>query len=215
MSTRRRKARHHGYVLRIQLGLIVALSLTIVAFKADVRPGTTSVVDPPPTSAPAIKEIPPTDPVTAPPPPRPPVPMVVPNDVPLQTDELRLDAGLPIGTSSDVPPPPPADDDADDEAPPFILVEEMPEIMGGLTSLYERVEYPRMAKQAGIEGKVVVQFVVDKEGRVTDPVVLRSVHPLLDEAALRAVRDLRFRPGKQRDRPVRVQMSLPIVFRLR
>ena len=209
MLERRRKARHHRYVLRIQLGLIAALSVTIAAFKADVRADPPSAVATTPVEAPPLHEVPQTNPVTAPPPPRPAIPAVVPDDAPLQVDELRLDAGLPVDAPSSLPPPP------GDEEAVFVIVEDMPELVGGMASLYERVAYPQMAKQARVEGKVIVGFIVDREGNVADPVVLRGVHPLLDEAALGAVRGLRFRPGRQRDRPVAVRMSLPIVFRLR
>ena len=214
MLDRRRKARHHRYVLRIQLGLIAALSVTITAFKADVRADPPSAVATTPVEAPPIREIPQTNPVTAPPPPRPAIPAVVPDDAPLQVDELRLDAGLPVDAPSNLPPPPIEDEPGDEEAV-FVIVEDMPELVGGMASLYERVAYPQMAKQARVEGKVIVGFIVDREGNVVDPAILRSVHPLLDEAALDAVRELRFRPGRQRDRPVAVRMSLPIVFRLR
>jgi protein TonB len=62
---------------------------------------------------------------------------------------------------------------------------------------------------------VFVQFVVDEQGRVQNPQVTRGVHKLLDQAALEAVRQMTFRPGKQRGKPVKVQMSLPVTFRLR
>ena len=216
MQHSKREARQHRYAIRIQLGFIVALSLLIAAFSADVRLGEAPAKERPTTAAPVFKEVPPTQPMTPPPPPRPQVPVAIPNDAPPPDNELNLHL-TPLDGTSDVLPPPPADpDEADeDEIATFLPVEDMPQLIGGTKALYERVHYPEMAKQAGLEGKVIVQFVVDREGRVQDPTVLRSIHTLLDEAALEAVRGLRFHPGKQRDRPVSVKMSLPIAFRLR
>lgn len=97
---------------------------------------------------------------------------------------------------------------------PADQVDEMPEIVGGLGALAERVRYPPEAEAEGIEGRVFVMFVVDGEGQVTEAEVVASAHPLLDEAALAAVRATRFRPGRQAGRPVPVRMVLPITFAL-
>ena len=216
MHRSQREARNHRYAIRIQLGCIVALSLTIAAFNADVRFRDAAALDMSVGPVPVFKDVPPTQPLTPPPPPRPPVPVAIPDDAPPPADELnlRLDP-LTVSENAAPPPPPSADEAIEDEVATFLPVEDMPQLIGGLESLYEQVVYPEMAKQAGLEGKVIVQFVVDREGRVQRPVVLRGVHALLDEAALEAVRGLRFHPGRQRDRPVPVKMSLPITFKLR
>lgn len=96
----------------------------------------------------------------------------------------------------------------------FVVVEEMPEIVGGLASIQEKLVYPELAKEAGVEGRVIVQFIVDEAGRVVDPVVVRGIGSGLDEAALTAVRSAEFVPGKQRGEAVKVKMSLPVTFRL-
>lgn len=96
----------------------------------------------------------------------------------------------------------------------FIVVEQRPELIGGIEALQEIVEYPAAAKEAGIEGKVFVQFTVDEQGNVQNPQVTRGVHALLDRAALEAVEQLEFEPGKQRGQAVKVQMSLPFTFKL-
>jgi protein TonB len=89
----------------------------------------------------------------------------------------------------------------------------MPELIGGLESI--RPTYPEMERRAGVEGRVFLQFVVNGDGTVSDITVTRGVSPGLDAAAVQAVRtQARFRPGMQRGRPVRVQFSLPINFRL-
>lgn len=93
-------------------------------------------------------------------------------------------------------------------------VDVMPELIGGLGKLQSRVAYPEGARRDGVEGTVVVEFVVDEAGRVTDPVVTQSPDPRLTEAALAAVRASRFTPGRHRGRPVRVRFGLPVTFRL-
>ena len=103
-------------------------------------------------------------------------------------------------------------------APPdgdvYEVAEVMPEIIGGLAALQARVVYPEAARRAGVEGQVVVQFVVDEGGAVTDLDVLRSPNDLLAEAALKAVRESTFKPGQQRGRPVKVRFAVPVTFRL-
>lgn len=101
---------------------------------------------------------------------------------------------------------------SDDET--FIVVEKMPEPVGGMKSIYDKVIYPAEARKAGIEGRVVVQFVVDENGQVVDPQIIRGIGGGCDEAALAAVKGIEFTPGYQKGVPVRVQFQLPIVFRL-
>ncbi|GAB5534252.1 MAG: hypothetical protein Rubg2KO_05010 [Rubricoccaceae bacterium] len=97
----------------------------------------------------------------------------------------------------------------------FEVVEEAPRLIGGLEGLQQRVVYPQEAKDAGIEGRVFITFIVDKEGRVQDPRIARSADPMLDEAALQAVRASEFIPGRQRGQAVKVRYSLPVNFSLR
>ncbi len=105
------------------------------------------------------------------------------------------------------------------EVPPpkgdvFVVVEEMPELIGGMQAIAEKIHYPETARKAGVEGTVIVQFVVDENGKVQNPVIVKGVGAGLDEEALRVVRQLTFKPGKQRGRPVKVRMALPIRFEL-
>ena len=95
----------------------------------------------------------------------------------------------------------------------FVVVEQQPEC-GGVQALAENIQYPDVAREAGIEGRVFVQFVVDEDGDVTDPTVTRGVHETLDAAALSAVKQLECKPGRQRGEPVKVRMALPVTFRL-
>ncbi len=166
----------------------------------------------------AMQEIVPTkQQTTPPPPPAPPVPVEVANDVVIE-DEVDFDATLDFDEPLDVAgPPAPSQGDAppeEDEPEVFIAVEQMPEIIGGRAQLMHDVNYPRFAVKAGIQGTVVVQVVVEADGSVRDPQVVRSAGTLLDEAAVEAVMKQRFRPGKQRDRPVPVRMAIPVRFQL-
>ncbi len=96
----------------------------------------------------------------------------------------------------------------------FSVVEEMPKLIGGLASIQSRVSYPDLARKEGIEGRVVLQFVVTKDGKVINPEVIRGIGAGCDEAALEAIKHARFEPGMQRGKAVDVQFQLPIVFKL-
>ena len=96
----------------------------------------------------------------------------------------------------------------------FMVVEEMPQLIGGLTSLTSKLEYPQLARAAGIQGKVYLQFVVQKDGSVSDAMVIRGIGAGCDEEALRVIRQAKFTPGKQRGVEVPVKVSIPVSFKL-
>ncbi|MFO7790745.1 MAG: energy transducer TonB [Bacteroidota bacterium] len=101
----------------------------------------------------------------------------------------------------------------------FAVVEEKPEFPGGDAALMkffsEHTEYPEIAKENGIQGKVFIQFVIDKNGNVTNVSVARGVDPYLDKEAKRVVRQLpKWEPGQQRGKPVPVTYIVPINFKL-
>ena len=101
----------------------------------------------------------------------------------------------------------------------FISVEKMPEFPGGETELYKylskNLKYPDMAIQQGITGKVYVQFVVEKDGSIANPKVLRDIGGGCGEEAIRVVRAMpKWNPGVQRTKKVRVQYTLPVNFQL-
>ncbi|MFB6098588.1 MAG: TonB family protein [Salinibacter sp.] len=100
------------------------------------------------------------------------------------------------------------------DGPVYMVVQNQPELVRGMQALQDAVSYPKTAKEAGIEGRVIVQFVVDKTGDVVNPKVTRGVNEALNQAALEAVKELTFKPGTQEGKPVKVQMSLPVTFRL-
>ena len=102
-----------------------------------------------------------------------------------------------------------------EEAPTyFVAVEEMPEPIGGIRGIQEKIEYPEIAKRAGVEGKVYILAFVDESGNVTKATVLKGIGAGCDEAARDAVLATKFKPGKQRGVPVKVQVSIPIIFKL-
>lgn len=100
------------------------------------------------------------------------------------------------------------------------LTEYQPEFPGGQAALLEflrrHVKYPAAAQESGIQGRVIVQFFVNRDGSVTDPVVLRSVSPMLDREAVRVVSSMpRWRPGMQGGRTVRTTYTIPVSFKLK
>lgn len=207
-----------GYLVRLELGFVLSLLIFISATKLNLRPSDTGeqmVVDR--QEEVFVEEIVQTkQEVKAPPPPRPVVPVAVPNDEILENEVIDLDAELELDAAIfELPPPPPLPEITEEEEEEiFIVVEQMPELIGGLAAVQQHITYPEMAIKAGIEGRVVVQFIVDKEGNVLDPFVMRGIGGGCDEEAIKAVKKIKFIPGKQRGMPVSVRYSLPVVFRL-
>lgn len=101
----------------------------------------------------------------------------------------------------------------------YDLVDEMPSFPGGLEELYKwidnNVQYPAVARENGIEGRVILKFIVEKDGSLSDSTVIHSVHPMVDREALRLVGQMpKWNPGKRAGIPVRVRYCLPIKFKL-
>lgn len=152
---------------------------------------------------------------TPPPPPVPQVPVAVPNDEVINDAPLNLNAELDLNAPLSLPPEPaPVKKNDKKDNRIFIVVQHMPVLIGGLAKFQQSITYPELARKAGIEGRVYVQFVVDEHGNVIDPKVVRGIGGGCDEEALRAVRNAKFEPGLQRGRPVKVRCTLPVVFNL-
>lgn len=109
--------------------------------------------------------------------------------------------------------PPKEIDEITEEPVYFVAVEEMPAPIGGLKSIQEKIIYPEIAKRAGIEGKVFVRAYVDETGTVTSAEIVKGIGTGCDEAALDAVLNTKFSPGKQRGKPIKVQVTIPILFK--
>lgn len=205
-----------SYNLHLQIGFIVSIAIFLILFKVNMPTKVPSPILIEEQEEIFIEEVIQTKqietPPPPPPPPRPPVPVEVPNDEILEDEIIDLDTELDLDGPLDLPPPtPPKSEETQDDF--FVVVEQMPQLIGGLASLQKKVRYPKMARRAAIEGRVTIQFIVNEQGKVENPRVIRGIGGGCDEEALKAVMTARFKPGMQRGRPVRVQYSLPIVFR--
>lgn len=101
----------------------------------------------------------------------------------------------------------------------FMVVEDAPEFPGGINALLEylkkNIKYPAICRDNNIQGRVIVSFVVNKDGKIVDPEVVKGVNPSLDKEALRVISTMpNWKPGYQRGKPVRVKYSVPVNFRL-
>lgn len=217
-TPRRRKILDVWYPVLFELGLCISLLLLIGILRLDFRLNQSFEIT---EAAPAVVEledIAQTEHIERPPPPpRPSPPVQVPDESILEDEILEIDAEIDIDAPIDLPPPPPPPGTDGDEYEPeiFVVVEEMPVLIGGMERLHDLIEYPDLAVKAGIQGLVIVTFVVEPDGTVSEGEVLRTSGELLDTAALEAVGKLRFIPGKQRGKPVRVRFSLPVRFKIK
>ena len=111
-------------------------------------------------------------------------------------------------------PPPKEISEVSEEPTYFVAVEEMPQPIGGLQGIQQMISYPEIAKRAGIEGKVFVRAFVDETGIVSSAEIVKGIGGGCDEAALDAILKTKFTPGKQRGKPIKVQVTIPVVFKL-
>lgn len=103
---------------------------------------------------------------------------------------------------------------------PFTVVEQMPEFPGGTEGMFkfmkDNMKYPEDAQKQQIEGRVLVQFIIEKDGSLSNVNVLRSVFPSLDAEAVRVVKAMpNWKPGRQKGEPVRVKFTIPLMFKLK
>ncbi len=207
-------------------GLVVSLALVITAFEwkfydnlevvslGQLEAEETEILDIP------ITEMPP------PPPPvlQQPEIIEVPDEEEIKQEiqmeldvEVKEEKAVVKPIKIDAPPPPPQKVEETEEI--FLVVEESAEPEGGMAAFYKYVgkemDYPKQARRMGVEGRVFVQFVVDKDGSLTDIKVLKGIGSGCDEEAVRVLQAApKWKPGKQRGRPVKQRMSIPIVFKL-
>lgn len=144
---------------------------------------------------------------------------VVEDDVEVEDIELNAEVDQNEEIEEYVYEAPEIEEEEIQEEEVFLSVEENPEFPGGPAKLLEYVQknlkYPMMARESDIQGRVFVGFVVEKDGSISNVKVLRGIGGGCDEEAVRVVQSLpKFKPGKQRGNPVRVQYTLPIVFKL-
>jgi protein TonB len=202
------------YKKTFEISLIIALVLMIVAFKffPDVASGGEQLEDTQELFT--VEDIQQTKQENRPPPPpKPPIPIEAPSDDVLEDIEIG-DTEIDFEEELEAPPPPKEEKKVEEEPTYFVAVEEMPEPIGGIKAIQEKIVYPEIAKRAGVEGKVYILAFVDESGNVTKANVLKGIGAGCDEAALNAVLKTKFKPGKQRGKPVNVQVSIPVIFKL-
>jgi TonB family protein len=108
----------------------------------------------------------------------------------------------------------PAKQDPQDTSAYFVTAENMPEPIGGIMAIQKKIVYPEIAKRAGIQGTVYVVAFIDEKGNVVQTGITKGVHPALDKAAQDAVANVKFKPGMQMEKAIRVRLAVPIRFRL-
>ena len=214
-------------LLFLELGLIVSLGITLIAFEWTSTETNVSTLE---AEAEVVleEEIIPITQETPPPPPAAPKIPVLSDQIDIVDDEIEVDdemfmnleddasLGVEIMDYVEV-----EEEVVEEEAIPFQLVEEKPSFQGGDANQFskwvnQRLVYPEIAKENGVQGRVTLQFTVEKDGTVTKVKVLRGVDPSLDKEAVRVVSmSPKWKPGKQRDRAVPVTYTFPVIFQLR
>ncbi len=214
-------------LLFIEIGLVISLAITLFAFEWTSKETNVAVLE---EQAQVVleEEIIPITQETPPPPPAAPKIPVLSDQIDIVDDEIEIDddmfmnleddanLGVEIMDYVEV-----EEEVVEEEAIPFQLVEEKPSFQGGDANQFskwvnQRLEYPEIAKENGVQGRVTLQFTVEKDGTVTKVKVLRGVDPSLNKEAVRVVSmSPKWKPGKQRDRAVPVTYTFPVIFQLR
>ena len=215
-------------LLFVEIGLVVSLAITLFAFEWTSTETETALLEDT-TEILIEEEIISTQMETPPPPPEAPKIPVLSDQIDIVDDEIEIeddmfmnledDASLGVEIMDYVEV---VDEEVvEEEAIPFQLVEEKPSFQGGDANQFSkwvnsRLVYPEIAKENGVQGRVTLQFTVEKDGTVTKVKVLRGVDPSLDKEAVRVVSmSPKWKPGKQRDRAVPVTYTFPVIFQLR
>lgn len=207
-----------------QIGLFVSTSLTFIAFEW-TTPVYVADLPTPDVEIEGDFELPPVTYSSVPKKPEVKMPVLKVN--PTQFNIVKIDPINPSPNPETFKDPDPVFDPnwikpevVEPDPAPTAAPEVMPEFIGGDGKLYEYLsettKYPELAKTAGIQGKVFVQFIVDKNGKVKNVKILHGINSLLDNEALRVVAAMPdWKPGKQHGKPVPVIYNLPISFKLK
>ena len=208
--------------LFLMIGLVVPLGFVLAAFEYKTSPQKTESLGEVEMQEVEDEIIPITREQEVPPPPPPPqvveVLNIVDDDVEIEDELIIEDTEVTEDMVIDVAPVVSTQEEEEEEdSQIFFIVEEMPEFPGGEAALRQyiakTIEYPVIAQENGIQGRVYVTFVVNTDGSITDARIARGVDPSLDKEALRVVNTLpKWKPGKQRGKPVRVSYTVPINF---
>jgi periplasmic protein TonB len=208
--------------LFLTVGLVVSLLLAIMAFSYRVYDDT-SVTDLSNTDAmeEEILEVPPTEQLP-PPPPKIQQPQIieVPDEKKIEEEiEINMDTEVTEETKVEEIKIAPVEEEKEDPNQIFLVVEETAAPIGGMPAFYEfvgkKLKYPAQARRMGVEGKVFVEFVIERDGTITDVKAIKGIGAGCDEEAVRVLQSApKWKPGKQRGKPVRQRMVLPIAFKL-
>ena len=213
--------------LFIEIGLIVALAVVYIAFNWTSKDVQVSTLEAENQVVQEEELIPITQETPPPPPEAPKIPVlsdqidIVDDEIEVDNDFLSLEDSDDMGVEIMDYVENVQEEVVEEEAIPFQLVEEKPSFMGGDANQFsawvnKRLVYPEIAKENGVQGRVTLQFTVEKDGSVTKVRVLRGVDPSLDKEAVRVVSmSPKWKPGKQRDRAVPVTYTFPVYFQLR
>ena len=214
-------------LLFVEIGLVISLAITLFAFEWTSTETEVAMLDD--TQEIVLEEeiIPITQEAPPPPPAAPKIP-VLSDQIDIVDDEIEVDDDLFMNLEDDsslgveiMDYVEVEEEVVEEEAIPFQLVEEKPSFQGGDANQFSkwvnsRLVYPEIAKENGVQGRVTLQFTVEKDGSVTKVKVLRGVDPSLDKEAVRVVSmSPKWSPGKQRDRAVPVTYTFPVIFQLR
>lgn len=211
----------------MEIGLVVALLIVWGAFSMGSSEKKTSVLQDD-TQVVEVEDMVPITQETPPPPPEAPKIPVLSDQIDIVNDDIKVEdnfaslednANLGVEIMDYVEEV--KEETVEEEAIPFQLVEEKPSFQGGDANTFSKwvqskLVYPEIAKENGVQGRVTLQFTVEKDGSVTNVKVLRGVDSSLDKEAVRVVQSSpKWKPGKQRDRTVKVTYTFPVMFQLR
>ena len=200
------------YKKALEIGLMASLFLLILVFQLFRAIGLEATEAKTKEIQIEVADIPPTEQFKRPPPPpKPSIPIPtesedIPEDLTIEATDLDL---------SDIPPPPPPPEE-DDGMNIFVPFDEPPSPIGGFKAIQRALKYPEIARKAGIEGRVIIQVQVSEKGRVLKTRIIKSLgHSGCDEAAVKAIKNVKWKPALQRDKPVKVWVAIPVIFRLK
>ncbi|MBR1577691.1 MAG: TonB family protein [Bacteroidales bacterium] len=214
-------------LLFVEVGLVLALLVTLGAFEWKTKEKQESVFAQENTELIEEEIIPITQETPPPPPETPKIPIlsdqidIVDDNIKVDDNILNLEDDSNLGVEIMDYVEEVQEEAVEEEAIPFALVEEKPKFQGGDANNFSKwvashLEYPEIAKENGVSGRVMVQFTVNPNGTVSDVKVLRGVDPSLDKEAVRVIQSSpKWTPGKQRDRAVKVTYQFPVIFQLR
>ena len=223
MITKKRARTIQSNLLRplfLSVGLVISLGISILSFQWKTY-DSDEVMDLgtiAPDKFEELLEVPPTEQPPPPPPKMQAISIVEVPDVEVIEEEIEINLDVEITEDAEIERvihEEVAEEEVDEI---FFIVEEQPAPKGGMPAFYkyigENIKYPMQAKQAKIQGKVFVEFVVDRDGTISNIKVVKGIGFGCDEEAARVLKESpKWRPGKQRGKPVLVRMTLPIVFK--